>query len=472
MDQIKTMNDPVSLTEEDRRFAMDHDRKITGSFRAEIDGSKAFIAVSVFNIRFFPRGDYIYKILFAASDTAGGKPVYHIAGNISLSPYGKGESSFCINAGDLNGTGLKLADCNYVIIAAMSTLNHDESLHPVLKGAILHDSGDQEDTADHAKSQQHDTIPLSAAPEPENTSADTPRPKDDDPEPSLSTNPLCGSADIGGTDIPGNFPDARSDSDKQIYRQRLNTHAIPASSEMLPPDGSAQPVRSPRAEALHRQHHADSLRDSHLCKISANDTDSADPADITSSGHDSTAVSRMSSHDSNPPADQSQPHPAARSASAESAGSQTRPGDHSSSYSRNVLSKCKDLAENSRGIPKIEPFRCSFAGTSWLRINDISLFPLISPGSKDPVTRYGHFLFGSSGTHYFIGVPGRFLPAEQPDSGRSGFRCWQPLASMPEESKDASIPLEERRRNIYGYWLAAVNNTTGDIEEILGWDRG
>ena len=112
------------------------------------------------------------------------------------------------------------------------------------------------------------------------------------------------------------------------------------------------------------------------------------------------------------------------------------------------------------------PFDRNFADASWKKITDTSLFPLVSPGSTEPMMKYGHFIFGWCSTHYLIGVPGRFLPEEQPDSGRSGFVYWQPISGMPEESHDASLTLEERRKDIYGYWIAPVNRSTGHIEEM------
>ena len=57
MDHIKTMSDPVVLAEEDRRFAMDAGRRISGCIRIELSGGKGLTALSVDNIRFFPRGE-------------------------------------------------------------------------------------------------------------------------------------------------------------------------------------------------------------------------------------------------------------------------------------------------------------------------------------------------------------------------------------------------------------------------------
>ena len=61
-----------------------------------------------------------------------------MVGNVSLSAYGKCEGSFRINPVDLDGRGMGIWDFSSAIIAAMSTVNSREALHPVLKGRFFH----------------------------------------------------------------------------------------------------------------------------------------------------------------------------------------------------------------------------------------------------------------------------------------------------------------------------------------------
>ena len=91
---------------------------------------------------------------------------------------------------------------------------------------------------------------------------------------------------------------------------------------------------------------------------------------------------------------------------------------------------------------------------------------MISPGSNAPMTKYGHFLYGWQDTHYFLGIPGRFFPEEQPDGGKSGFVFWQPILGMEAEAHDETLSVDERRKKIYGYWIAAINRYNGHIEEL------
>ena len=460
MDHIKTMSAPVVLAEEDRRFAMDAGRRISGCIRIELSGGKGLTAVSVDNIRFFPRGEYVYKLLFAGSGQD--KQRYHIAGNISLSAYGRGEASLCINPADLDGAGTKLSDLPAVLIAAMSTVNSDEALHPVLKGTLPSSSeGPSEsnstvtDNSMTTAKENHDD----AVKSPSQGNTTTPRSRHSTQE---TAQPVSG------------------DTPRQVYRQRQNTHAIPTGQSSIP-TGAGEPVRSPRAEAFYNRNSQFAVTGSNAdAKTADSGTDIPTP-DNAAPGR----TGRQTHSAEGPRSDTSSPSEHTQGSSGQPAtgrSADTAPGNarttgtaetslppdrnYSSFYSRSVLEKCTGLAGNCSASQDIVPFDRNFADASWKKITDTSLFPLVSPGSTEPMMKYGHFIFGWCSTHYLIGVPGRFLPEEQPDSGRSGFVYWQPIAGMPEESHDASLTLEERRKDIYGYWIAPVNRSTGHIEEM------
>lgn len=294
MDFTKITKNPIMLTEENKRFAMDQSKEMRGYIKLEEDGDKGLVVVTVDNVRFFPKGEYVYKLIFAGVKKE--KKHYHMVGNISLSAYGTGEGSFRINLNDLNGRGMALSDFSTVIIAAMSTVNCREALHPVMKGELLQ-SGE------------------TAAPKPP-----TPR-------------------------------------------------------------------------------------------------------------------------------------------------------DYSPFYNSFILENCGRLLKKQNSFADIIPFDQDLTRAKWKKITDKNLFPIISPGSVSPISKYGHFLYGWHDSHYFLGVPGRFFPEEQPDEGKSGFVFWQPIMGMESEAKDKTLPIEERRKNIYGYWIAAINRYNGHIEEIPLIDR-
>lgn len=294
MDFTKITRNPIMLTEENKRFTMDQAKEMRGYIKFEEDGDKGLIVVTVDNVRFFPKGEYVYKLIFAGIKKE--KKHYHMVGNISLSAYGSGEGSFRINLKDLNGRGMPLSDFSTVIIAAMSTINCREALHPVMKGELL------------------------------------------------------------------------------------------------------QPAETPAAKPL-------------------------------------------------------------------------TPRDYSPFYNSFILENCDKLLKKQGKFTDIIPFDQDLTNAKWKKITDKNLFPIISPGSVSPISKYGHFLYGWHDSHYFLGVPGRFFPEEQPDEGKSGFVFWQPIMGMKNETNDKTMPIEERRKNIYGYWIAAINRYNGHIEEIPLIDR-
>lgn len=289
MDFSKVKKSPILLKEENKQYAFDPGKEMRGYVKLEKSDDKGLIVAAMDNIKFFPNGEYVYKLIFASHKNE--KLYYHLMGSLSLSAYGKGEGSFRINPRDLDGCGTAVWDFSTAIIAAMSTINCREPLHPVLKGEI--------------------SLP------------------------------------------------------------RENT------------------------------------------------------------------VSK-------------------------SAG----PKDYSPFYSNFVLENCIHIAKRQKDFEDIIPFTNNPGKIIWKKISDNILFPIVSPGARQPIEKYEHFLFGWNDTHYFLGVPGRFFSDEQPDKGRSGFVMWLPILGMDAKQQDASVPLDERRKNIYGYWLAAVNRYNGHIEDF------
>lgn len=289
MDPSRVNKNPVLLSGENPRFAMDPACDMSGYIKIENDKEKGLIVAVMDNIRFFPDGDYIYKLILAGKKNE--KWRYHMLGSMSLNAHGNGEGSFRINPVDMDGKGTGLWEFSAAIIAAMSTRNNRESLHPVLKGDF-----------------------------------------------SLS----------------------------QDVIEKKNVTAK----------------------------------------------------------------------------------------------------DYSPFYNKYILERCIEIAKIQNKFIDVIPFKHDLAKAQWKKVTDCKLFPMIAPGAMHPMEVFGHFIFGWRDSHYFLGIPGRFFPEEQPDGGKSGFVFWQPLLGMEEESQDKSIPIEKRRENIYGYWIASINRYNGHIEEI------
>lgn len=292
MDFSKITKSPIVLKEENKHYAFDPGKEMQGFMKVEQDEDKGLIIVIIDNVKFFPKGEYVYTLVLAG--TKNEKRCYHMVGNISLSAYGKGEASFRVNPQDLDGCGTALKDFSMAIIAAMSTINCREALHPVLKGAF----------------------------------------------------------------------------------------SVP---ETLP---AAEAAKAPL------------------------------------------------------------------------------PKNYNAFYNRILLERCIELAKDQDRYADIVPFANDPMKASWKKITDVKSFPMVAPGADGPINKYGHFLWGYSDEYYFLAVPGRFFPEEQPDAGKSGFVFWQPILGMEKEADDKTVPVEERRKNIYGYWIATINRYNGHIEEI------
>lgn len=289
MDFSKTRKSPILLQEVNRKYALDPHKPMRGFVQLENNAEKGFLTVIVENIKFPPEGEYIYKLLFAGVRRE--RPMYHLLGSLALAACGKGEGSFSLDPGNLDRRGSCLWNFDTVIVAAASTVDDHEPLHPVLQGKF------------------------------------------------------------------------------QI----------------------ARPSAPPR-----------------------------------------TAT----------------------------------PKDYSPFYNDFVLERCIAIARKQRQLADIRPFARDATSAHWKKVLSWADFPILSPGSEAPVTTYGHFLWGWNNTHYFVAVPGRFLPAEQPDGGKSGFAFWQPILGMEQIQQDTSLPLQQRREQTYGYWIASISRRTGKIEEF------
>lgn len=306
MDFSKTRKSPILLQEVNRKYALDPLRPMRGFVRLENNADRGLVTVIVENIKFFPEGGYVYKLLFAGVRRE--RTMYHLLGSLSepaagdqksrpltsnehQTTGGRMEGSFTIDPGNLDGRGSCLWDFDTVVVAAASTIDSHEPLHPVLQGKF------------------------------------------------------------------------------QIQR----------------------PAASPRTAA---------------------------------------------------------------------------PKDYSPFYNDFVLNRCIAIARKQRQLADIRPFARDATSAHWKKVLSWADFPILSPGAEAPVKAYGHFLWGWNETHYFVAVPGRFLPDEQPDGGNSGFAFWQPILGMEQIQQDTSMPLQQRREQTYGYWIASISRRSGKIEEF------
>lgn len=135
-------------------------------------------------------------------------------------------------------------------------------------------------------------------------------------------------------------------------------------------------------------------------------------------------------------------------------------------YNEYLMEVCQRTAKASEFYEYITPFSEDQTRARWKRIANVQNLPIVSPGALWGASKYRHYIFGEGSDKYFFGIPGRFLNEEQPEGGRSGFVLWQPIMgaeSLDATKEDCSL---ENRMTAYGYWIAAIDKSSGDIVDI------
>lgn len=126
--------------------------------------------------------------------------------------------------------------------------------------------------------------------------------------------------------------------------------------------------------------------------------------------------------------------------------------------------RAKDAAASSQGW---SPFACDETHSSWRREEQIALLLDFCREGYAMAKKYGHFLIGQGqrGENY-IAIPGRFLVAEQPAGGSTGFCLWQPLRGGEAWYAQLDMMEEETAEAIYGYWIARLDPQDLSLHEV------
>ncbi|NLY71363.1 MAG: hypothetical protein GX076_06770 [Clostridiales bacterium] len=132
---------------------------------------------------------------------------------------------------------------------------------------------------------------------------------------------------------------------------------------------------------------------------------------------------------------------------------------YNSFYNDYLVRYCIHTCNVANDYDEVAPFEKDQTNAKWIRIQDVSSLPLVSPGAHFFAGIYKHYLFGAKpdpegkAEEFYIAIPGRFAQEEQPDGGKSGFVYWQPMKGAPKD------------RESYGYWIVAISKN-GDILEV------
>lgn len=124
----------VMLEEQSEAFAMRQSTRSGGHIKIETSGGRGAMRIGVRNLKHFEDDEYIYKLILFG--TAKEKTIYSIVGTVNVNRMGSGETYFRFDPSAMDKSGHQLADYSYAIVAAVSTKDETEPLHPVLKGVF------------------------------------------------------------------------------------------------------------------------------------------------------------------------------------------------------------------------------------------------------------------------------------------------------------------------------------------------
>lgn len=124
----------VLLEEQSEGFAMRQSSNVRGHIKIETGNNKGAMRIGVQNLKYQDKGEYIYKLIFFG--TLREKTIYAIIGTVNVNRVGNGETYFRFEPVDMDKKGHHLSEFSHAIVAAVSTENEKEPLHPVLKGVL------------------------------------------------------------------------------------------------------------------------------------------------------------------------------------------------------------------------------------------------------------------------------------------------------------------------------------------------
>lgn len=102
-------------------------------------------------------------------------------------------------------------------------------------------------------------------------------------------------------------------------------------------------------------------------------------------------------------------------------------------------------------------------GARWRRIGEPEELPEALEPCRGMIERYGHYIVGEREGRFFVGVPGRFLQAEQPCREGENFVLWQPIRGGERFFGDLSEMTEKLQEEIFGYWIGEIDRESGEV---------
>lgn len=138
MNYVKYNRSFVMMEEQSSQFSAKEAIPIKGYLKVETGNNKGALRCAVQNLRYYEKGDYIYKLILFGKK--GERTIHTIMGNLMVNRQGNGETYFRFQPLDIDGKGNSYHNFSTAIIAAASTKDDKEPLHPVLKGVTFNEA--------------------------------------------------------------------------------------------------------------------------------------------------------------------------------------------------------------------------------------------------------------------------------------------------------------------------------------------
>jgi len=138
MNYVKYNRSLVMMEEQTNKFASKASAPIKGYLKVETGNNKGALRCIVQNLKYYEKGDYIYKLILFGKK--GHRTIHTIIGSLLVNRQGNGETYFRFQPLDIDGKGNSYHDFSTAIIAAASTVDEKEALHPVLKGITFNEN--------------------------------------------------------------------------------------------------------------------------------------------------------------------------------------------------------------------------------------------------------------------------------------------------------------------------------------------
>lgn len=129
----------IVLEEKNREFAARLGEEVKGYLRVETGNGRGAFRCVMQNVKFFPRSEYTYQLILFGK--RGERTIHTVLGTVPVSRHGTGEVYLRFRPQDVDGQGNDYSRYTTVIVAAVSTVDKREQLHPVLVGK----TGNQEE---------------------------------------------------------------------------------------------------------------------------------------------------------------------------------------------------------------------------------------------------------------------------------------------------------------------------------------